>query len=141
MTTATLTDTCSEDFCKKPIRSKGLCNSHYLRQWRKGTTAASPRGTGERNNRWRGKGIDYRGAHRRVEGYFGKASNHQCVCCDSPADEWSYVGGCPDEKVEVIKNSMMRFSPNPCYYEPMDKTCHTRFDRGWREWEANFGKL
>jgi len=86
---------------------------------------------GEKHFQWKGDAIGYDGAHQRVDSAKGKAADHQCVDCGDQADDWSYVGGCPRERVsDEPKTIGCVYSPDPNYYVPRCKKCHWHHDRG-----------
>ena len=81
---------------------------------------------GENNTSWRGDDLGYDGAHERVKSVKGKASDHECQDCYFPACDWSYIGGCPSEKVDPENGCA--YSPNPEMYEPRCRSCHWAYD-------------
>jgi hypothetical protein len=123
---------CSFEGCNRPHESRGYCHSHG-RQLRAGKPL-TPLGlpahllTGMEHPVWRGNQVKYIAAHQRVHRLKGRAANHTCHC-GSQAQEWAYDGGCPDE---LIDDRGRKYSPNPDYYNPMCRSCHRAFDRGWR---------
>ena len=78
---------------------------------------------------WTGDAATYSAVHQRIRSSRGAASDHPCEDCGSPAEDWSYRGGCPDERIEPRKGLLMPFSLNPTLYDPRCKTCHRNFDR------------
>jgi hypothetical protein len=52
---------------------------------------------GPLNASWQGNDIGYAAAHYRVNALHGPASNHSCVECGDEAEQWSYIGGCPND--------------------------------------------
>lgn len=90
---------------------------------------------GVRSPSWKGDGVGYAGAHYRVRTQKGAAEDHPCADCGAPAREWSYVGGCPRERVTDGTESMppgLRYSPDPDRYLPRCKSCHTYHDNAAR---------
>lgn len=83
--------------------------------------------SGTKNAAWRGDDLSYTAAHYRVTQRRGRASRHACLDCSAPAQEWSYIGGCPREKRDPLRGSP--YSPNPEMYVPRCKSCHTKLDR------------
>lgn len=90
---------------------------------------APPKGT------WVKAKVGYAGAHYRVKSVNGPAKEHRCAeCKKKKAEEWAYVGGDPDELVELrYPKGVPReiaYSVNPDYYRPLCKPCHARVDGG-----------
>lgn len=81
---------------------------------------------GERNSSWVGNSPSYAAAHTRVYSTRGAASDHMCVDCLRPAEEWSYRGRCP---LEVTDARGRIYSPDPSRYEPRCRPCHMVQDR------------
>lgn len=78
---------------------------------------------------WQGDEIEYTAAHYRVRAIKGRAHNHSCVDCGQPAGEWSYVGGCPRERISDGWNTKgYRYSPDPERYVARCISCHRRHD-------------
>ena len=80
---------------------------------------------GPANHMWKDS-PGYQAAHLRVEADKGKASEHVCADCGSPAHDWSYVHGCPDELRESHRPA---YCTHPNHYEPRCRTCHRAYDR------------
>ena len=123
---------CRVGECDRPVKSKGLCGVHYKRVWRHGdTNCAKPEG--EAHHRWRGDEVGYYGAHARVQKVKGKASEHTCVECGSPAAQWAYTHECGSEKwVSRHRNGNLveiAYSTDPAMYQPMCVPCHTKMDK------------
>lgn len=78
------------------------------------------------------KPISYETAHYRVARWRGRASIHQCEC-GAQAHQWAYRKNSPHEQVGTTHSARgdieVRFSPDPMDYDPMCRSCHTRFDR------------
>lgn len=126
---------CKVGNCPRPHKARGLCGMHYLRWKRTGHLLKRIR-IKERANHWTGDVISYRGVHRRLERYRGKASEHDCYFCGAPADEWALV----HEPLEVRwgTNSLksgrsVPYSVDLSDYEPLDRSCHRRLDAQWRK--------
>lgn len=120
------TEFCTVEGCQRKHLAKGLCSLHYQRQ-QKGKPLDS-----------RIKGINappetYKQAHDLVYRVRGKASDSDCVDCGSVAEEWSYQGGCPREKVELVRGEFwLAYSPDPFMYRPRCIRCHRAKDLGSR---------
>ena len=82
---------------------------------------------GEKNTSWKGDDVTYGGVHFRLASMNGPAGSHQCADCGEWADEWSYNGGCPDEKRDP--DSGCPYSTDPDRYAPRCHSCHTALDR------------
>lgn len=80
---------------------------------------------GSESRTWKGGGVTYSGAHERVKAHRGKAREHNCVDCSTTAEDWSYVGGAPDERVQ----NGLAYSPSPEFYVPRCKLCHMAHDK------------
>lgn len=72
----------------------------------------------------------YVGAHYRVKFLHGSASDHPCVDCDRPAEDWSYDHTDLDELVDPRGRP---YSPDPSHYHPRCRRCHKRFDNTAKE--------
>lgn len=73
----------------------------------------------------------YQAAHSRVWKVRGKASDHACVDCGSPADEWSYDHADPDEvtdKPSRFAGNILTWSAKPEHYKPRCAKCHRTWD-------------
>lgn len=69
--------------------------------------------------------VTYSQAHLRLKTDRGRPTQHACIGCGEPAQEWAYMGGDPDELTE----RGLRYSLDQDRYEPMCHVCHTRHDR------------
>ena len=81
--------------------------------------------------------VSYYGAHHRVRYTYGPARNYPCVDCGEPADDWSYIGGCPDEFSGPVRNSngitcFLHWSGDPKFYVPRCRPDHAAHDRARR---------
>lgn len=81
----------------------------------------------ERNPNWGGSAIGYTGAHMRVRRERGPASAQTCPC-GAPAQEWSYVGGDPDERMGTSAGFPVVFGVNPEFYTAVCRSCHRARD-------------
>jgi hypothetical protein len=106
---------------------------HYKRWLKHGDTAKRYRiselGPSGHGANWGGAGITYRGAHRRVEGQRGLASEHSCAHCEGPAREWAYNHGDPNQKVGLNNGVACPYSIDPNFYIALCVRCHRAFDR------------
>jgi hypothetical protein len=89
---------------------------------------------GDQHPSWQGDEIGYGRAHSRVRDLRGPASKHVCVGCGDRAEDWSYVGGCPRERIaQAGKGKGCAYSPDPDRYEPRCKPCHKKYDQAMRD--------
>lgn len=71
----------------------------------------------------------------------GPASAHTCVDCGGPAAEWTYNHNeASREQEEAVKGerghvSILRFHPDPAYYSPRCRACHTEQGRTVAHWD------
>lgn len=76
---------------------------------------------GVANHMWRGDDAGYQATHLRL----GAAAEHSCVDCGGNAQEWSYEGGCPDEK---RGKSGSPYCTHADHYQPRCTKCHRAYD-------------
>jgi hypothetical protein len=78
--------------------------------------------------------VTYTSAHQRVHRKRGKASEYPCVDTGLPAEEWSYKGDCPDERIEQGgRDDGRRYCPrHPECYEPRTVAAHRAYDAALR---------
>jgi hypothetical protein len=104
-----------------------MCNTHYHAWW-----VRQPK---ENRNPLLGRPkkevVSYWGMHSRLKINRGFASEHKCVDCEAPADDWSWVGNC--SKTLYGLGRVERVSDNPyClhfeHYEPRCTKCHSALD-------------
>lgn len=132
--------TCIVDICDRETRTRSAdyCNPHYkrwLRNGEPGGAIAPPPGQvrGADHHAYRGDGVTYSGAHRRVRDLRGRASVHACEC-GAPAEHWAYDHLDPDEMHGTTSSGKpAAFSGKPEHYRPMCRPCHARFDARPRE--------
>lgn len=97
---------CLAGDCDKPHARNGYCVKHATRIERHGDPdivlpdATQLHRVGAEAPRWTGDEATYGAVHKRHDAELGPAKDHPCVDCDEAAVNWSYDGGCPDEKVE-----------------------------------------
>lgn len=80
---------------------------------------------GPRNPMWK-HDPGYQAAHLRVASIKGPARDRRCIDCDAPADDWSYVHGCDDERQRQGESPYCIHSD---HYEPRCRPCHRAYDR------------
>lgn len=73
----------------------------------------------------------YSGMHQRMRSLKGDASWYICVDCDSLAEEWSYDG--LDDDSLTDDRSGCKYSVNPDHYEARCRSCHRKYDIGWKD--------
>ena len=79
--------------------------------------------------RFKGDDVTYDGAHNRVKGERGSASNYPCAMCGGQAQSWAYRHSDPDQKVGTSgKGKGFTYSTNPDHYWPACRSCHTHWD-------------
>lgn len=83
--------------------------------------------SGDQHPLWQ-EDVKYAAAHYRVQSARGRASDHPCADCQGPARDWSYEGGDPLERVEMVKGSPRRYSLDVSLYEPRCRSCHLSKD-------------
>jgi hypothetical protein len=125
---------CSLADCGKPHYGQGFCKRHHNRWKRWGDPFRVERGGtgwhghGPANARWRGADVGYAAVHDRLRRERGRASGYSCHDCGSPADEWSYLGGAPDERID--SRVKFPFSTDLTFYVPRCRSCHRSADAG-----------
>lgn len=109
---------CSVDGCDRKTVGKGLCNMHYKRLARHGSTGVvlSPRNSGPK----------YRTIHKRLVRVRGSASLRSCVKCDEQASDWAYGHADPSEHYDERGRP---FSMDMSQYIPLCRQCHCIFDQ------------
>lgn len=131
---------CSIEGCTELVwvKSRGWCSAHYQTWQRHGDPTVDGRLFGEANPAWKGANPTYVGAHRRCTLLWGKASEHPCVDCGNPADEWSYCHDDPTELTELMPETrahatsshrLVRYSAWPEFYAARCQSCHLAFDK------------
>ncbi len=121
---------CSIEDCVSEAAYTGLCQKHYRRHQRYGDTSTVRDTAGANNGRWK-DAPGYNAAHLRM----GKASDHRCVTCGDPAEEWSYDYADTDEL--TCPRRGLRYSLKREHYSTRCKPCHRLYDaqvRGGRVW-------
>lgn len=120
------------DCDKRDVGPHGLCDKHLSRQKRNGhhevLRGVTPK-WGSDNPAWRNDECGYGAAHDRVMRRRGAASDHRCVSCNEPAQQWAYNHADPNEKIaQSGYGEGCAYSTNPDMYEPKCIPCHKRFD-------------
>lgn len=115
---------CAVEGCDKPHHGNGYCRLHYLRDRRTG---------GQRvldDQRWpRKPDVGYHAVHKRLWRDIGHPTTLTCVDCGGQGEEWSYIGGCPDEQRESLQGrTEMAYCTHQHHYEVRCVTCHKRYD-------------
>ena len=112
---------CSYAGCDRPRKANGWCGMHRLRELNGKDMSAPPKGTV----------IGYNAAHQRVSAEYGRAAERTCVDCTSPAHQWSYTYGDPNEQRDPTRGCA--YSGNPAFYVARCRHCHADFDRSQRQ--------
>ena len=102
--------------------------------------SGSPTNCADRANhpdpRFKGDDVTYDGAHNRVKGERGSASDYPCALCGGPAEQWAYRHSDPDQKVGTSgkgKGKGSTYSPDPSHYWAACRSCHGRWDSARRK--------
>ena len=116
---------CLVDGCETKHHSHGYCSTHATRL----ATHGDPLVVGDRfPGRPRLEHPKYAAIHKRLAREKGLARDQLCVDCNSPADEWSYDGGCPNELYETLAHTPIAYSADLARYQPRCLSCHRRKD-------------
>lgn len=131
--------TCSHPGCKKRIKSKKLCGTHYERQRKHGDssivlkTGAKPGRTGELSSQWKGAAAGLDAQHKRISTVRGtpKACEH-CGTTD-PAKHYHWAFNNTGDRLNIWD------------YLRLCAGCHRRYDdaftpRGSRHWMARLNE-
>jgi hypothetical protein len=113
---------CPVPGCDRPLDGKfdgvSYCQLHKARLVKYGSVEKPPKR--------RAPVVGYGAAHDRLRNDRGAASLHRCAGCGSPADEWAYRGGDPDE---LLNERIGRpYSLDQDRYSPLCRPCHRRRD-------------
>lgn len=74
--------------------------------------------------------VRYNGAHARHAKVLGRAKDKTCVDCGGPAAHLSYVGGCPEELIEVGgRHDEVRYCLHAHHYVPRCAKDHKAYDK------------
>lgn len=77
----------------------------------------------------KGDEVEYLAAHARVRRARGRAATHPCADCGVQAGEWSYIGGCPRERISATAaHAGVAYSPDPARYVARCVSCHRKHD-------------
>lgn len=115
--------TCSVEGCDRPHCARGWCETHYSRWKRRGRVDIdrSAAQSGPNNPRWLGDDAGYFTIHQRLR----TLTRGPCADCGDVAVDWSYQGGCPDERIE----GTLAYCTHPEHYLPRCRDCHHAHDR------------
>lgn len=113
---------CTLPDCHEKRHAHGLCSGHLYRKQRYGDPYRD--GPGAHTGRKRTENPGYDCVHRRLSRERGPARDHKCAECGRQAEEWAYMGGCPNEQVQITRGSALRFSADPNRYRPLCRKCH-----------------
>ena len=114
--------------CPLSVFSRHLCQKHYNRLLRNGTTELIGK-PGQLPD----EQLAYAGMHARLYRMFGSARHLACFDCGGPAREWSYEGGDPNERIgDDGRGRMSAYSTDPSYYHPRCMRCHNAHDNDQR---------
>ena len=94
-----------------------------------GPEKSSSARSAENHYAYTGDQVSYNAMHRRLRTWRGPASAQLCVDCGERAKDWSYTGGCPKERSDIVDGYVLRYSPDPDMYEPRCGRCHGAYDR------------
>jgi hypothetical protein len=120
---------CIVDECEAEAWARGLCPKHYQRWHVHGDPLVVLKHKG--NGDTVPYSDKYAATHSRIRTARGRAADHGCVCCGQPAEEWCYVGGCPEEKQEEQRSGyVLSYCLHPSCYTPRCVRHHTAHDRG-----------
>ena len=122
---------CSADDCDRQAKTRGMCQKHYYRNYRK-TSFGTGAGVVKRSI------VSYVGAHERVRKHKGFPSNFPCAECGGKATEWALSATADD--LYAASNGRYKgalYSMNVEDYLPMCRGCHCAYDVKHRETFAN----
>lgn len=71
----------------------------------------------------------YATIHTRLRRERGPARVYRCVDCGGQAEQWSYDGLDPDERVQHYRGQERKFSVDLGHYHPRCVGCHMSYDR------------
>jgi len=123
--------------CEAEATVRGLCQKCYARAKARGvldSVALEPSRTswlsGPESAFWKGDTVDYEGAHTRIRRIRGKASDHPCAewGCTRQAQNWSYDGNCPEERVCPERGAPFCYHYRD-HYQARCIPCRRRWDR------------
>lgn len=116
---------CQVDDCDRKAHAHRYCHKHLTR-WKK---HGDPNVVSEiRGRPLKGDVPTFAAIHKRIWRIRGSAKNYPCVDCSGVAAEWSYQGGCPNEMIGKVRNSLVPYSENLDLYVPRCVRCHRLFD-------------
>ena len=130
---------CSLEGCTEKHHAHGYCGPHAYRFKTYGDPTAE--GPGRKAGRNRLDVPGYAGVHKRLRRDVGPAKDRRCVDCGSPAEEWSYDGGCPDEAKADWGGSILAYSPDLSRYSPRCRKCHRHMDESLSRDRDSLGRF
>ena len=105
---------CRVGACTGLVKAKGLCQTHYQREYRRNFAARLI--------------PSYDGVHRHLVQKEGKASDFMCEECDDvPAVDWAYDHADPMEFAESEDGGL--YSVYTKHYKALCRACHVTLDR------------
>lgn len=124
------TGQCPVGGCDQMQSYNGMCKLHASRMARHGDPLKYiphrerrlPRGAA--NPKWTGDNVTYYGMHQRLADAKGRASDHPCADCGSPARQWSYDHADPNEHM----SDLGAYSVSVDHYVSRCIPCHKKFD-------------
>lgn len=112
---------CTVEGCGRKHDSRGFCSTHRVRWAKYGDPLyVAP------NARWTGENASYAAMHHRLTRTRGKPNQSPCVDCGNTADEWSYTGNAPDERID--ESRALPYSLDMSRYVPRCMSCHRKLD-------------
>jgi len=115
-------ETCLIPGCEKLRQARGWCSKHYKRWQLYGDPHTAARHWHDAGDR-----VGYVGLHKRLYRQKGPATDHPCADCGAPAQDWSYTGGDPAERLDDRRRSP--YSLDPAFYAPRCRCCHRMRDK------------
>jgi hypothetical protein len=117
---------CIIESCDRMQHAHNYCTSHLHHFQTYGDPLAV--GPGRGSGRRRIAEPTYTGIHKRLFYDKGRAAAHVCVDCGNRAQEWSYDGGCPNERTDTVNGSLLGYSTDQSRYSPRCRSCHRSRD-------------
>lgn len=123
--------------CDREATSRGLCATCYSRASARGVlddvaleSSRTSWLSGPESAFWKGNTVDYEGAHTRIRRIRGRASDKPCAepGCERQAQNWSYDGHCPQERVCPDRGAPYCYHYRD-HYQPRCIRCHRQWDR------------
>lgn len=122
---------CSIDGCEKSVNSRGWCSAHYSKWVKYGDPLHIALIRGEHNHQWTGDKANSKTVHLRLRRTRGPAKLQSCERCGAAAKDWSYIGGCPGERIDIDPEG---YPVKYCHhihehYVPRCTRCHALIDK------------